>query len=193
MVNIVRRGEGGEGRELAARRSLWDPFRMMRDLMRFDPFAEMEGLTLTPAGAFNPAVELRETSDGYVFKVELPGVSEKDMEISVTGNRLTISGERREEQRNENDRFFVFETSYGSFSRSFTLPEGIDPDNVRAEMKNGVLSVTVPKRPEVKPRRVSISGQSGAGSSGQQSGGQGQQSGQGQLGQSQPQGQPRKT
>jgi HSP20 family protein len=165
MVNIVRRS-GEEGREVAARRApFWEPLRMMRELMRWDPFAELESMTGAQPGGFMPPVEIRETPDAYLFKADLPGVSEQGVDISLTGNRLTISGRREEETRDEGDRYFTYECAYGEFSRSFTLPEGIDPENVRADMKSGVLTVSVPKRPEVKPRRIDI-GRAQAGGTG---------------------------
>lgn len=152
MANITRR----EPRELPAR-AIADPFRMMREMMRWDPFAELEALA--PAGrAFVPTFEVKETKDAYVFKGDLPGLREEDVEISLTGNRLTVSGERNEEERSEEESFYAYERSYGSFTRSFTLPSGADLDHVQAEMKDGVLTVRVAKRPESQPKKISIAG-----------------------------------
>jgi HSP20 family protein len=108
------------------------------------------------AGGFAPSFDVRETKDAYVFTADLPGVKEGDLELSLTGNRLTLSGRREEEKREEEDRWFAYERSYGSFSRSFTLPEGVDPDHVQAELKDGVLRVSVPKKAEVKPRKIEL-------------------------------------
>jgi HSP20 family protein len=162
MANIVRRNER-ESRDITSRRGYidpvqrLDPFRMMGELLRWDPFADFERLGQASGGAgFLPAVDVRETADAFVFRADLPGVKEDDVEISLTGNRLTISGQRQEEIRDEGSRYHSYERSYGSFSRSFTLPDGADADNVRADMKDGVLDITVPKRPEVKPRRISL-------------------------------------
>jgi HSP20 family protein len=69
---------------------------------------------------------------------------------------LTISGQREEEKKDEGDRYFAYERSYGTFSRSFTLPEGADTEHVRAELKDGVLTIVVPKKPEVQPRRIDV-------------------------------------
>jgi len=85
-----------------------------------------------------------------------PGVREEDLDISLTGNRLTVSGKREEEHREEDDRYYAYERSYGSFSRSFTLPEGGDVDHARADLSNGVLTVTLPKRPEVQPKKIEV-------------------------------------
>lgn len=138
----------------------WDPFRMMRDILGTDPFA---GLVAPMAGGiFAPDIEVKETKDAYVFKADLPGVREQDLEVSVTGNRLTVGGKREEEERREDDRYFAYERSYGSFSRSFALPEGADVESVKADLKDGVLNIIVPKKAEVQPRRIEV-GQKGAG------------------------------
>ena len=96
---------------------------------------------------------MKENKDGYVFRADLPGVREDDLDISLTGNRLTISGKREQEKHEQGDTYYANERSYGSFSRAFTLPDGTDAENVRADLKNGVLQVTVPKKPEVQPGR----------------------------------------
>ncbi len=149
MANLIRRTGRGE-----LERARFDPFEMMRDMMRWDPFAELT--TGRSEAAFVPSFEVKETKDAYVFKADLPGIREEDLEISLTGNRLTVSGKREEERHEDDDRFFAYERSYGSFSRSFTLPEGVDPDHAQADLSSGVLTVSVPKRPEVKPRRIEV-------------------------------------
>jgi HSP20 family protein len=175
MANIIRRNERdqgnvapsgrGRGYEAPYRSGVLDPFRMLGELMRWDPFGDFDRGPGLQAGGFAPSVDVRETPQSFVFKVDLPGVKEDDIDISVTGNRLTISGHREDEKRDdqdENARYHAYECSYGSFSRSFTMPEGVDPDGVRADMKDGVLEVSVPKRPEVQPRRITV-GQKGNG------------------------------
>lgn len=84
------------------------------------------------------------------------GVRDEDLEISLTGNRLTVSGKREEEHRQEDERYYAYERSYGSFSRSFTLPEGGDVEHAQADMSNGVLTVTIPKKPEVQPKTIEV-------------------------------------
>jgi HSP20 family protein len=162
MANIVRRNEG-ESREMAPRRGYsdpihrFDPFRMMGELMQWDPFSEFGRFGPGAGGAaFLPPVDVRESPDAFNLRLDLPGVKEQEVDISLTGNRLTISGQRQEETRDERDRYHSHECTYGSFSRAFTLPEGVDSDNVTAEMKDGVLNVSIPKRPEVKARRISL-------------------------------------
>lgn len=136
--------------------SFFDPFRAMREMMRFDPFAEMSLAGNGAALAFNPDFEVKETSEGYQFRADVPGLKEKDLEISMTGNRLTISGHRDSDKREENDRYYLYERSYGSFARSFTLPDGIDASKVNAELKEGVLTLLVPRRPDAQPRKINV-------------------------------------
>ncbi len=126
----------------------------MRELMGWEPLREM--IPGFGGAGFAPAFDVKETKDAYVFKADLPGLKEDDVELSLTGNRLTVSGQREEERREENDRFYTFERSHGTFSRSFTLPPGIDPDHVRAELKNGVLGVVIPKKPEIQPKKIEL-------------------------------------
>lgn len=137
---------------------VWDPFQMMNELLRWDPFREFGlGHTRSPAGyAFAPAFDVHETPDAYVFRADLPGMTEEAVDVSVTGNRLTISGQRTEEKTEEGDRVHMVERSYGAFSRSFALPDGVDADRIEAQLEHGVLRVSVPKKPEVKPRKISL-------------------------------------
>ena len=106
--------------------------------------------------SFIPAFEVKETPDAYLFKADLPGVKEGDLEIALSGNRILISGKREAEQLEEGDTFYAYERSYGGFSRSFTLPEGADADNVRADLRDGVLSLMVAKKQEVKPKKIQV-------------------------------------
>jgi HSP20 family protein len=152
MPNIVRRNENQNV-------GTWDPFRLMREMMQWDPFRAFDemggGSTFS---TFNPQFEVKENADGIYIHADLPGIDEKDLEISMTGNRLTISGKRESEQKEENTTYYTYERSYGTFSRSFTLPEGVDSEHVGAELKNGVLTLHLPKKPELKPRKISIKG-----------------------------------
>jgi len=154
---LIRRRENQEQNTTPTR--TWDPFQIMDALMRWEPFQENWANLRTGAGtqgSYLPAFDVRETKDAYVFSADLPGLSEDSVDLTLTGNRLTISGRREEERKEESDRVHVYERSYGSFSRSFALPDGVDSDNIDAHFEKGVLKVTVPKRPEVKPRRISI-------------------------------------
>jgi HSP20 family protein len=136
----------------------WDPFRMMREVMRWDPFREMAPLFSGDAGkmSFVPDIDIRETPEAYIFKADVPGMKEKDVTVSVTGNRLTISGKREEEKREEKDSYYMLERSSGSFTRSFTLPDGTDWDAIKADMKDGVLTIALPKKPQVQPKQIPV-------------------------------------
>ncbi|MFL5306806.1 MAG: Hsp20/alpha crystallin family protein [Polyangia bacterium] len=161
MANLIRRNQGQEPAPTAG---AWDPFRLMRDMLRWDPYRELDSVVFGQGveRSFAPTFEVKETKDAYVFRADLPGVKDADLEISLTGNRLSISGRREQERHEQGDTFYASERTYGSFTRSFTLPEGIDGDNVAADLKNGVLTLSVPKKPEVQPRKVTIN-TSGAG------------------------------
>lgn len=152
MADITVRNNGG--REVARRE--WDPMQFARELFRWDPFREMAPSFAMPELQFNAAFEIKETKDGYSFKADVPGVYEKDIEITRTGNRLTIAGKREFEREDKGETYYAAERSYGSFTRTFTLPDGIDGDHVRAELKDGVLTVFVPKLPEAKPQKITV-------------------------------------
>lgn len=133
----------------------FDPFELMHEMLNWEPLREL-GTPGRGTPTFNAQFDVKETKDAYVFRADLPGVAEDQVEISLTGNRLTISGAREEEKRDESERWFTYERSHGSFTRLFTLPEGVDAENVRADLKNGVLEVVVPKKPEVQPRKINL-------------------------------------
>lgn len=151
MANLIRRTNGGS----IERSRPFDPFEMMRDLMRWDPFRELSARG-TAEMEFVPSFEVKETKDAYVFKADLPGIKEGDLDVSLTGNRLTVTGKREEEKEEQDARYYTYERSYGSFSRSFTLPDGVDTENAQAELKDGVLTITMAKKAEVKPRKIQL-------------------------------------
>jgi HSP20 family protein len=132
----------------------FDPFRIMDALLGGDVASTVD--TWTAPRAFAPTFEVRETKDAYVFKADVPGIPEKDLEIQLTGNVLTISGHRRQESAQQGERYFALERGYGQFSRAFSLPDGTDGEHVTADVKDGVLTLRVPKKPEVQPRRINI-------------------------------------
>ncbi len=104
-----------------------------------------------------PAVDIYETPNELVVKADLPDVNEKDIDIRVENNLLTIRGERKFESSVSEDNYLREERTYGSFSRSFTLPNTVNAETIHAEYKNGVLTVNLPKREESKPRQVKVS------------------------------------
>jgi HSP20 family protein len=153
MATLIRRDPRDFGRRYGAPAAL-DPFRIMDAFFGADAGAARE--PVNGPRAFAPRFEVRETKDAYVFKADVPGVPEKDIEIQLTGNVLTISGERKQENAQEGERYFALERSYGRFSRSFSLPEGADGEHATADVKDGVLALRVPKKPEVQPRRINV-------------------------------------
>ena len=111
-----------------------------------------------------PPMDLVESEDHYILHADLPGLSEKDVNIELESGVLTISGERRSELKDQKGGYRRVERAYGSFSRSLTLPEGVNPDAIAASFDRGVLEVRIPKPEQIKPRKVTISVGSGAGS-----------------------------
>jgi HSP20 family protein len=103
-----------------------------------------------------PAIDLVEAEDHFVLKADLPGLAEDDVSIEVQDGTLRITGERKAESETSEQGWYRLERSYGSFSRSLTLPDGVDPDAISAEFERGVLEVRIPKPEERKPRRVEI-------------------------------------
>ena len=133
-------------------------------LMKPEPFAgEFNRLfnTLFDASEaqgqrWNPAMDLVEAEDHFVLKADLPGLSEEDIAIEIQDNTLTLSGERRSEHEDHARGWYRVERSSGRFSRSLTLPEGVNPEAVSAAFDKGVLEVRIPKPEQRKPRRVQI-------------------------------------
>jgi HSP20 family protein len=110
------------------------------------------------AGAWNPSVDIFEDKDRLILEAELPGMKREDFEISVENNVLTLRGERKFEKKAEGDNYHRVERSYGSFTRSFTLPQTVTADGATADFDNGVLRVSLPKREETKARKIEITG-----------------------------------
>jgi HSP20 family protein len=140
----------------------WDPFRDMvtlRDRMNrlFEDMSTPKGeqKDIMP-GAWAPSVDIYETENEVVLTAEIPGVDEKDVEIKVEDNNLTLRGERKFEKETKEENYHRIERSYGSFFRSFALPSYIDQDRIEAEHENGGLKIRMPKRSELKPRKVKI-------------------------------------
>jgi len=106
--------------------------------------------------AWLPAVDVSETGDKITVKAEIPGMEAKDIDISMVGDTLVIKGEKKAEKEEKDENYHMVERSYGSFSRSMKLPATVDPDNVDASYKNGVLTIVLPKKEEVKPKPIEI-------------------------------------
>ena len=138
----------------------WEPFRGISSLQeqfnrlfenRFAPGTEEQTLT-----AWAPAVDVYETENELVIKADLPQMSEKELDVRVENNMLTIRGERKFEQKVKEENYLRMERAYGSFSRSFSLPNTVNTEAIQAEYKEGVLTVTLPKRAESKPKQVKV-------------------------------------
>jgi HSP20 family protein len=106
--------------------------------------------------AWNPSVDVYETDNSYVLKADLPGIKKEDINLDVNNNTLTIKGDKIFEEKVEKDNYLRIERRYGSFSRSFTLSEKVDKENITANYKNGVLEVTLPKKEEAKPKEIKV-------------------------------------
>ncbi|HEV7474284.1 MAG TPA: Hsp20/alpha crystallin family protein [Pyrinomonadaceae bacterium] len=148
----------------------YDPFRDLRSLQ--EEVNRLFSTNLTRGfgeegigrGAWNPSVDIYENKDQIVLEAELPGMKRDDFELSVENNVITLRGERQFEKKEDSDNYHRVERSYGSFTRSFTLPQSVSAEGATAEYHNGVLRVTLPKREETKARRIEISG-AGSGTS----------------------------
>lgn len=159
----------------------WNPFRTSSDieewgpLARSNPFREMErmqremdrlfngGLTRFTRGEeamtiteWSPSVDISEDDKEFVVKAELPEVKKDDVKVTVEDDVLTIRGERKAEQEEKGKKYHRIERSYGSFERSFTLPEVTDASKISSEFKDGVLTVHLPKNPNAKPKAIEI-------------------------------------
>ena len=146
----------------------YDPFRDLRTLQ--EEVNRLFSTNLTRGfgeegigrGAWNPSVDIYENKDHIVLEAELPGMNREDFELSVENNVITLRGERQFEKKDDSDNYHRVERSYGSFTRSFTLPQTVSAEGATAEYRNGVLRVTLPKREETKARRIEISGEGAA-------------------------------
>src|SRR5918912_2183786 len=143
----------------------YDPFRDLRTLQ--DEVNRLFSTNLSRAfgaegiarGAWNPSVDIYENKDQIVLEAELPGMNREDFDLTVENNVITLRGERRFEKKDDSDNYHRVERSYGSFTRSFTLPQTVSAEDAKAEYRNGVLRVTLPKREEVKARRIEVGGE----------------------------------
>ena len=103
-----------------------------------------------------PAIDVLEKEDQFLVKVELPGVKEEDVNVTVAGGTLTIEGEKKADSEVKKKGYYYRETSYGSFSRSITIPSTVDANKIEANYDKGVLEITLPKAPEVKPKKITV-------------------------------------
>jgi HSP20 family protein len=143
----------------------WEPFRefsAMQDRMNrmnrlfresYSPEGPEEALTTT---SFAPPVDIYEDEHNITLKLEVPGIDEKDIDVRVEGNTLTVHGERKIEKEEKEENFRRVERQYGSFTRSFTLPSSVDPAQVSANYDKGVLKINLAKKAEAKPKQIKV-------------------------------------
>jgi len=139
--------------------SIWDPFREMEELL--DRYSRSSRKSLAKSddktfevGDWMPVVDIDETDDAFLVKAELPGVEKNDVNVNIENGVLTIRGEKKTET--EDKKRHRVECAYGSFVRSFSLPQAIKAEKVEAEYKNGILNLTIPKSEETKPKQIEV-------------------------------------
>jgi HSP20 family protein len=141
----------------------WEPFREfspMQDRLNrlfresYNPERPEEALTTT---SLAPPVDIYEDEHNITLKIEVPGIEEKDIDVRIEGNTLTVHGERKLEKEEKEENFRRVERHYGSFTRSFTLPGSVDPGQVSADYDKGVLKIKLPKKAEAKPQQIKVS------------------------------------
>jgi HSP20 family protein len=141
----------------------WEPFRELSSLQSemnrlFNTVFDSPGGNGETMRRWMPAMDLLEEGDDFVLRADLPGMSEEDVNIELEDSTLTISGQRKAEQTSEEGGYYRVERASGAFSRSLTLPKGVDPEAVSARFDRGVLEVRIPKPEERKPRKIAIGG-----------------------------------
>lgn len=140
----------------------WEPFRELVEMQRRmdrlfrDYSASEEGQEFMTAGSFVPPVDIYEDEHHIALKLEVPGIEEKDLDIRVENNTLTVRGERRFEKEEKEENFHRIERRYGTFTRSFTLPNTVDTDQVQASYEGGILKIQLAKKAEAKPKQIKV-------------------------------------
>ncbi len=140
----------------------WEPFRefsVLQDRLNRlfqDSLGTGREETLANSGPFVPAVDVYEDEHNVTLKLEVPGIDEKDIDVRVENNTLTVRGERKLEKEEKEENFHRIERSYGSFSRSFTLPSTVDAEKVEADYDKGVLKIRLAKKAEAKPKQIKV-------------------------------------
>jgi HSP20 family protein len=140
----------------------WDPFREIEDLSnRLNRMFGRSNLTASSGETlafpdWAPSVDVAETAEEFQIKAELPGVKKEDLKVNIENGVLTLSGERRQEKEEKGKKYHRVERSYGSFMRSFTLPDNVDAAKLHAEYKDGLLNVRLPKTAAEKPKSVEV-------------------------------------
>ena len=141
----------------------WDPFRELEDVSsRLNRIFGRPALhtgsdhEMMAVADWMPSVDISETDNAYLIKGEIPGVKKEDVKVTIQDGMLTIQGERKQEKEEKNKKFHRVECSYGSFVRSFRVPDDADESGVKAEFKDGMLNVTLPKSEKAKPKSINV-------------------------------------
>jgi len=129
---------------------------MERELRRMFRDFEQSSEEPSSVAVWTPPVDIYETDNEVVVRADLPGVDQRDLDIRLENNVLTIKGERKMEQEAKEDNYHRIESAYGTFVRSFTLPAIVEEDKIKAEYKNGVLKIVLPKKEQAKPRQIKV-------------------------------------
>jgi HSP20 family protein len=142
----------------SVRRGLAEPLPAIRKLMNWDPFLDLDVAKVAREAepVFTPSFDILETGGYYAFLADLPGLRQEDLEVTWTAGRITIAGAREPEALGEGADYYALERTFGRFSRSFSLPAGVCVDKTNAMLKDGVLTVLVPKDPAGRPGRIPI-------------------------------------
>ena len=143
----------------------WDPFRDLNILQErmnrvFEDAAGRSWKSDEPSAttSWSPAVDIYETENEIIVQAELPGVERKDITLNLENNVLTLKGERRFEKESNQDNYHRIERAYGTFSRAFSIPTLVDDDKIRADYKDGILKIALPKKEQVKAKQIQIGG-----------------------------------
>lgn len=150
MADIVKRGDSPI--------TEWDPFRMMREMLRWEPFRTSALMPQLERDMWMPHFEVRENGDSIRIIADVPGVKRDDLDISISGNRLIVSGQREAEQRTKDENVHAWERQFGQFTRSFTLPDNVDLDHVTSDLRDGVLTIVAQIKAGSRSRKIQIGG-----------------------------------
>ena len=140
----------------------WDPFQELNlitnrmNRLFQDTFGRGSTEESLTTSAFAPPVDIYEDEHNITLKIEVPGIDQKDMDVRMENNTLTVRGERKFEKEEKEENFHRLERRYGSFYRAFTLPNTVDPDSVKADYDNGLLKITLAKKAEAKPKQIKV-------------------------------------
>src|SRR5438105_10338821 len=139
----------------------WDPFQEIASLQNrvnslFQDYGRTGQEELTTTGSFVPAVDVYEDEHKVTLKLEIPGIKQEDVDVRLENSTLTVRGERNFEKEEKEENFHRIERRYGSFARSFTLPNSVDSDNAQAIYENGILKIKLAKREEAKPKQIKL-------------------------------------